>query len=1192
VENNVITLHTNPVLPAVRRPVPHVWLPGETVRAGLLRAGVDPRQLLSVTVNDRLLEVDEWDHVCPRNGDLLHVKYEVADGGIKTDDASAARIVLAIVAVVYGYVTQDWSTAAAIFNYGNIAISVAQAVFPAKLSVANLNVANGLDQSSASPTYSLSGGSNRTRPYEPLPVVMGQHRIFPDLGAKPYTEYRGNDQYLYQVFNFGLSDCVITEVKIGDTLLGSYSDVASYWSDSNGKLPQMPGNVDSTQGASLTNSAGWITRTSGENATALALDFSYLCFDTNDLGNLQAMTVDVMIQYRMVGDQNWLPLYENQSVYYFSGASQTPQRVTYYKSVQSGQYEVRVWRSSSDAVDAMRSSAQASWDAIRTYQPDTADYTGQTRLGVIIRASGQLNGAISKLSALSSAKCSYWNGSAWVYGPTSNPAWWYLDFLRGRTNSHGTRLYGMFVPDSRIDFESIKAWALFCDAEGLTCNLVIDKEQSQTDTLTVICRCGFASWTESTGKYGVIWDVRNASPVAVFGMGNIIKDSFSVQYVGSGNLADEFVVSYVNAETWETEQVRKTVPGTVGTPVKPTTVDLMGCTSKAMAGKFANYLAAQNKYRKRQVSFDVDFEGFLCQRGDVILVSHDLTQWGTSGRIIAVAGNTVTLEKPVALSSAGDYLLFERPDGQMTTYSVPAGSGTTDVLTLSAAPELQSGMLPEDHRFIFSPLATPGKRMKIISISPSSDARMTIVAVDEFEEFYAAWDGDFEEVRQQSQLVDQTPKITGLSITEKLARSDSGRVIASVAVTWMQAGASCDNVSLRWRVNDGNWDSARVSALQYEFELAQPGRLEVVAQPFNGLISGAPQTATKLVYGLSLPPGGVQNLGDFFRAGRTVLTWDAVADVRAVDYEIRLGPSWESGAVLGVVAAREFSATQNGTYWIKARATNAYSQNAAAITIAGAALVQNVVASYDEDTLGWPGTTSGGCAVFDGNLALIGAGNILAVEDFLAISDMFFYGGVADSGGYELGNVVDIGRVAPCAVSISYQAQAVPVDENILAVDDFLAITDFFHEALGRVIQIQPQIAIAQGDGVFGAWRNFAPGSYVGQHFKARLLLFSSDTNVTAVVTALQFTVDVPDRLDTYTVDTSAAAALSLPFSAPFNGGPGAAEIPAVQGTILNAQQGDDLVISAATATGIASVAVKNSGAFVVRRVQIQVQGY
>ena len=100
-------------------------------------------------------------------------------------------------------------------------------------------------------------------------------------------------------------------------------------------------------------------------------------------------------------------------------------------------------------------------------------------------------------------------------------------------------------------------------------------------------------------------------------MGNIIKGSFSVAYA-TESLADEIVVRYVNPDKdWNQDEVRVAIPG-VTEATNPTTVDLMGCTSQSMAGKFANYIAAQQYYRKRRISWDTDFEGFVCQRGRCI----------------------------------------------------------------------------------------------------------------------------------------------------------------------------------------------------------------------------------------------------------------------------------------------------------------------------------------------------------------------------------------------------------------------------------------------------------------------------------------------------------------------------------------------------------------------------------------------
>lgn len=163
-------------------------------------------------------------------------------------------------------------------------------------------------------------------------------------------------------------------------------------------------------------------------------------------------------------------------------------------------------------------------------------------------------------------------------------------------------LYGGGLTDAQIDIEGIKAWATFCDAQGLTFSAVFDQAQTLADALQTIARCGFGSPSWASGKLGVVWDAPNQTPVMAFGMANICKGSFEISYV-TDNLADEIVVNYNDRnKNWESNQVRVTVPGTVGTPVKTSTVDLMGCTTNAMAAKFANALAAQQYYRRRDAA--------------------------------------------------------------------------------------------------------------------------------------------------------------------------------------------------------------------------------------------------------------------------------------------------------------------------------------------------------------------------------------------------------------------------------------------------------------------------------------------------------------------------------------------------------------------------------------------------------------
>jgi hypothetical protein len=216
-----IIYRPHPVLPSVDcKYAQQEWKQGLTVRQILIANGVDQHQPIVVIVNDRLLTVKEWDTVCPDPGSIINVKAEVSGGG--GDGNKVLNTVLMIALVVAVVVAQQYQllpviagsqaiAGAAILIAGSLIINALVPILPP--SAATLDTTSG-SNNTTSPTYSISGGQNSLRPYESMPIVMGTHRFFPDLGSKPYTEYKDNDQFLYQIFHFGLSDLTVDRKSV------------------------------------------------------------------------------------------------------------------------------------------------------------------------------------------------------------------------------------------------------------------------------------------------------------------------------------------------------------------------------------------------------------------------------------------------------------------------------------------------------------------------------------------------------------------------------------------------------------------------------------------------------------------------------------------------------------------------------------------------------------------------------------------------------------------------------------------------------------------------------------------------------------------------------------------------------------------------------------------------------------------
>lgn len=73
----------------------------------------------------------------------------------------------------------------------------------------------------ASPTYNISAQGNQARIGQPIPVMYGRNMIYPDFGAQPFTEYAGNEQYLYQLFIVGQGEYDIEQIRLEDTVIES-----------------------------------------------------------------------------------------------------------------------------------------------------------------------------------------------------------------------------------------------------------------------------------------------------------------------------------------------------------------------------------------------------------------------------------------------------------------------------------------------------------------------------------------------------------------------------------------------------------------------------------------------------------------------------------------------------------------------------------------------------------------------------------------------------------------------------------------------------------------------------------------------------------------------------------------------------------------------------------------------------------
>ena len=70
---------------------------------------------------------------------------------------------------------------------------------------------------SPSQVYGIAPARNMARLGEPIPVVYGSVIALPDFAAQPYTEFVGNEQFMYALLCIGQGEHTVTEMLLGDS---------------------------------------------------------------------------------------------------------------------------------------------------------------------------------------------------------------------------------------------------------------------------------------------------------------------------------------------------------------------------------------------------------------------------------------------------------------------------------------------------------------------------------------------------------------------------------------------------------------------------------------------------------------------------------------------------------------------------------------------------------------------------------------------------------------------------------------------------------------------------------------------------------------------------------------------------------------------------------------------------------------
>lgn len=331
-------------------------------------------------------------------------------------------------------------------------------------------------------------------------------------------------------------------------------------------------------------------------------------------------------------------------------------------TIEQGRYEVRGKRLTppdpSPETSGVYDAAMIS--DIGEISVDPVAYNHTAWLGIRVKLDEQI-GRLNKVTALVKGRVLNIydeNGNVTAQQWSDNPADIALDIMLN------TRYAGA-IQHRRVDFAMFKEWRDYCAANGLTCNIIFDWKSNIYDALREVMRCGRAQLVASGSRMSVAIESR-ADPVMMFGVGNIRKGTFSLKYLPFEDRINEIDVIFNDEENDYRAKTIRVINDRAqldGAEQKTMTAKMPGIVTADRAHREAKFLLEFNNKVVRSATWEAPIEAMGCTVGDVVLVQHDMVDWGEAGRFASGSTDTVVkLDREVSIENGKTYKVLTLHD--------------------------------------------------------------------------------------------------------------------------------------------------------------------------------------------------------------------------------------------------------------------------------------------------------------------------------------------------------------------------------------------------------------------------------------------------------------------------------------------------------------------------------------------------
>ena len=693
-----------------------------------------------------------------------------------------------------------------------------------------------------SQTYGWGGTSTLTGQGHPLAITYGAMKSGGVLLSRHIIS-DGARQYLHLLYCAGEGELQdIRNIRINENPISNYKDVRVDIRLGTNDQAVIPNFADSYADQQLNYelSQEWSTHeVQGNECTGIELTVALPngLYYSNDSGGLDATSIVLAAECRIVGSNaEWmkLPLCDTTGTDAFltykgtawvkslTGASiydsnysgnimdatnKAVYRVYRFENLPPGRYEVRM-RCVSKGGTSVRYVNRVYWSQLTQIVYDDFIHPGKALIGIRALATEQLNGNDPTVTWVQErSKVYVWNPYSKAYEEkrADNPAWACYDILH-QCRKIGDRYIVRGEPAERLSYDMFKAWAEQCSAKGYTFNYIYDSAMQTWEALRYPEAVGRGKVIMQGTRFTCVYDYP-AQPSQLFTVGNIKQDSFKEEFQGTQGRANVIEISFMNAAKNYERDVLPVFADDYDASealATPTQIELMGCTDLKQAYAHGKHALRANKYELRTCTFDAFVDAIACTIGDVILLQHDVTEWGSGGRVVSVDGAAVTLDRTVTMAEGKQYRLMVRDSktDALHTYDVQSVSGA--VVTLKRTAEIAA-----DDLYTFGEATKEAKPFRVLSITKGmTEQTRKITCMEYYAELYASDDSDVP-------IIDYTTGSDALTVQN---------LLAAVDIKTQPDGTTAYNLAVSWRL------PREAVAKQIKVEYSRDGEAEYTTQ--------------------------------------------------------------------------------------------------------------------------------------------------------------------------------------------------------------------------------------------------------------------------------------------------------------------------------------------------------------------------